>query len=57
MRTGRCKSDLEPVPRSQQLRSLGRDIRQIMLVTGSFVGMTDAFQEMSVENQVYPKET
>ena len=52
MRTGRCKSDLEPVPRSQQLRSLGRDIRQIMPVTGSFVGMTDAFQEMSVENQV-----
>ena len=29
--------------------AVARDIRQAMPVTGSFVGMTDAFQEMSVE--------
>ncbi|MGC2224001.1 MAG: transglutaminase family protein [Methylocella sp.] len=29
--------------------AVARDIRQVMPVTGSFVGMTDAFQEMSVE--------
>jgi len=32
--------------------AVGRDIRQIMPVVGSFVGMSDAFQEMSVEVQV-----
>jgi transglutaminase-like putative cysteine protease len=32
--------------------AVGRDIRQIMPVVGSFVGMTDAFQGMSVEVQV-----
>lgn len=32
--------------------AVGRDIRQIMPVAGSFVGMTDAFQGMSVEIQV-----
>ncbi|MGB8899023.1 MAG: transglutaminase family protein [Methylocella sp.] len=29
--------------------AVARDIRQVMPVTGSFVGMTDAFHEMSVE--------
>jgi transglutaminase-like putative cysteine protease len=29
--------------------SVGRDVRQIMPVAGSFLGMTDAFQGMSVE--------
>ncbi len=29
--------------------AVARDIRQAMPVTGSFVGLTDAFQEMSVE--------
>jgi transglutaminase-like putative cysteine protease len=32
--------------------AVGRDIRQIMPVVGSFVGMSDAFQGMSVEVQV-----
>jgi transglutaminase-like putative cysteine protease len=32
--------------------AVGRDIRQIMPVAGSFVGMTDAFEEMSVSVQV-----
>jgi transglutaminase-like putative cysteine protease len=32
--------------------AVGRDIRQIMPVVGSFVGMNDAFQGMSVEVQV-----
>ena len=32
--------------------AVGRDIRQVMPVAGSFVGMTDAFQGMSVEVQV-----
>jgi transglutaminase-like putative cysteine protease len=32
--------------------AVGRDVRQIMPVIGSFVGMTNAFQEMSVEVQV-----
>jgi transglutaminase-like putative cysteine protease len=32
--------------------AVGRDIRQIMPVVGSFVGMTDAFQGMSVEVHV-----
>jgi transglutaminase-like putative cysteine protease len=32
--------------------AVGRDIRQIMPVVGSFVGMPDAFQGMSVEVQV-----
>jgi transglutaminase-like putative cysteine protease len=32
--------------------AVGRDIRQIMPVVGSFVGITDAFQGMSVEVQV-----
>jgi len=32
--------------------AVGRDIRQIMPVVGSFVGMTDAFQGMSVEVEV-----
>jgi transglutaminase-like putative cysteine protease len=32
--------------------AVGRDIRQVMPVAGSFVGMTDAFQGMSVEIQV-----
>ena len=32
--------------------AVGRDIRQIMPVVGSFMGMTDAFQGMSVEVQV-----
>jgi transglutaminase-like putative cysteine protease len=32
--------------------AVGRDIRQIMPVVGTFVGMTDAFQGMSVEVQV-----
>ncbi|WP_119421774.1 transglutaminase family protein [Desertibaculum subflavum] len=35
-------ADLIPV-------AVGRDIRQVMPVTGSFVGMTDAFEHMSVE--------
>jgi hypothetical protein len=33
-------------------RPVGRDIRQILPVVGSFEGMTDAFQGMSVEVQV-----
>jgi transglutaminase-like putative cysteine protease len=32
--------------------AVGRDVRQIMPVVGSFVGMTNAFQGMSVEVQV-----
>jgi transglutaminase-like putative cysteine protease len=32
--------------------AVGRDIRLVMPVAGSFVGMTDAFQDMSVEVQV-----
>jgi transglutaminase-like putative cysteine protease len=32
--------------------AVGREIRQIMPVSGSFVGMTDAFHEMSVEVSV-----
>ena len=32
--------------------AVARDIRQTMPVAGSFVGMTDAFQGMSVEVQV-----
>ena len=32
--------------------AVGRDIRQIMPVVGSFMGMTDAFKGMSVEVQV-----
>ena len=32
--------------------AVARDIRQAMPVTGSFVGMTDAFQEMSVDVRV-----
>ena len=32
--------------------AVARDIRQVMPVAGSFVGMTDAFQGMSVEVQV-----
>jgi transglutaminase-like putative cysteine protease len=32
--------------------AVGRDIQQIMPVVGSFMGMTDAFQGMSVEVQV-----
>ena len=32
--------------------AVGRDIQQITPVVGSFVGMTDAFQGMSVEVQV-----
>ncbi|HXP95089.1 MAG TPA: transglutaminase family protein [Telmatospirillum sp.] len=32
--------------------AVGRDIRQVMPVSGSFVGMTDAFQAMTVEVSV-----
>jgi hypothetical protein len=32
--------------------AVGRDIRLIMAVAGSFLGMTNAFQGMSVEVQV-----
>lgn len=38
-------ADLIPV-------AVGRDIRQVMPVTGSFVGMSDAFEHMSVEVSV-----
>jgi transglutaminase-like putative cysteine protease len=32
--------------------AVGRDIKQVMPVAGSFVGMTDAFLEMTVEVRV-----
>jgi hypothetical protein len=32
--------------------AVARDIRQVMPVAGSFVGMTDAFQGMAVEVSV-----
>ena len=32
--------------------AVARDIRQVMPVAGSFVGMTDAFQSMAVEVSV-----
>ena len=32
--------------------AVARDIRQVVPVAGSFVGMTDAFQGMSVEVRV-----
>jgi transglutaminase-like putative cysteine protease len=32
--------------------AVARDIRQAMPVAGSFIGMTDAFQEMGVEVSV-----
>ena len=32
--------------------AVARDIRQVMPVAGSFVGMTDAFQGMTVEVSV-----
>jgi transglutaminase-like putative cysteine protease len=35
--------------------AVGRDIRQIMPVAGSFVGMTNAFQGMSVEVRITPR--
>lgn len=38
-------ADLIPV-------AVGRDIRQVMPVSGSFVGMSDAFERMSVQVQV-----
>ena len=38
-------ADLIPV-------AVGRDIRQVMPVTGSFVGMSDAFESMSVQVEV-----
>lgn len=34
--------------------AVARDIRQVIPVAGSFVGMTDAFQTMSVEVLVTP---
>ena len=45
--TNRCVGGLNLIP-----VAVGRDIRQVMPVVGSFVGMSDAFQEMSVEVQV-----
>lgn len=34
--------------------AVGRDIRQVMPVAGSFAGMSDAFDRMSVEVRVSP---
>ena len=34
--------------------AVGRDIHLIMPVTGSFLGMTNAFQDMAVEVRVAP---
>ena len=36
------------------LVAIGRVIAQVMPLTGTFLGMTDAYQGMSVEVQVTP---